>query len=63
MALKKLAAIVRRVDFADVLLFAGLISLTIGAGLAHPVLAFLVFGLGAFYLGHAAARTPPPREG
>lgn len=45
-----------RIDPADVLLFLGLGSLTVGAGLAHIGFAFLVFGLGTFYLGLAAGR-------
>lgn len=46
-----------QVDPADYLLFTGLASLTIAAGLVHIGLALLVFGLGSFYLGLAAGRT------
>ena len=46
----------KRIDPADVLLFAGLASLTVGTGLAHIGFAFLTFGVGAFYLGLAAGR-------
>lgn len=56
MAMKRLLTLVAKIDPADVLLFAGLGSLTVGAGLAHVGLAFLVFGLGSFYLGLAAGR-------
>jgi hypothetical protein len=51
-----LIRLLQRIDPADVLLFIGLTTLTIGAGLAHIGLAFLVFGLGTFYLGLAAGR-------
>jgi hypothetical protein len=46
------------IDPADVLLFAGLGALTIGAGWLHPALGFLAFGFGAMYLGLMAGRTP-----
>ena len=49
-------SLLKRIDPADVLLFAGLASLTAGAGLAHVGLALLTFGVGAFYLGLAAGR-------
>ena len=47
-----------KIDPADVLLFAGLASLTIGAALLDPILGFLTFGIGAMYLGLLAGRTP-----
>jgi hypothetical protein len=55
-ALQGLGQLVRRIDPADGLLFAGLASLTAAAGLVHVGLALLVFGLGTFYLGLAAGR-------
>jgi hypothetical protein len=55
MAMKVLKLLLK-VDPADVLLFAGLGSLTIAAGLIHIGLALLVFGTGSFYLGLAAGR-------
>lgn len=51
--------LVRGMDPADVLLFSGLASLTVAAGLLHIGVALIVFGLGAFYLGLMAGRTPP----
>lgn len=66
MAMKKVATIpraigraIRATDPADILLFSGLGSLTLAAGLVHVELALVVFGLGAFYLGLMAGRTPP----
>lgn len=47
-----------KIDPADVLLFAGLASLTVGAGLIDPILGFLIFGIGAMYIGLLAGRTP-----
>ena len=49
---------IRQIDPADALLFVGLFSLTAAAALAHVGLALVVFGLGTFYLGLAAGRTP-----
>jgi hypothetical protein len=56
MAMKRLLNLVAKVDPADVLLFAGLASLSVAAGLVHVGLALLMFGTGSFYLGLAAGR-------
>ena len=50
--------LIRKIDPADVLLFIGLLSLTLAAGMAHVALGLIVFGLGAFYLGLAAGHAP-----
>lgn len=55
--LRAVGRLLARIDPADVLLFAGLASLTTAAALVHVGLALLVFGLGSFYLGLAAGRT------
>ena len=56
---KKIGSLLAKIDPADALLFAGLLSLTTAAGLLHVGVALIVFGLGAFYLGLLAGRTPP----
>jgi hypothetical protein len=59
---RALIRLVRGTDPADLLLFAGLGSLTLAAGLLHVGVALIVFGLGAFYLGLMAGRTPPKAD-
>ena len=49
-------SLIRQIDSADALVFAGLFSLSVAAGLIHIGLALLVFGAGAMYLGLAAGR-------
>ncbi len=51
-----------KIDPADLLLFAGLASLTLGAGLVDPILGFLTFGIAAMYLGLMAGRTPQEKQ-
>lgn len=51
-----LMKLLRAVDPADVLLFLGLASLTVAAGMVHIGLALIVFGLGSLYLGLAAGK-------
>ena len=46
-----------KIDPADVLVYAGLGALSIGAGLVHIALGFLAFGFGAMYIGLLAGRT------